>query len=220
MLFTAETLPEALRLGAQWGFWALVLWAAWGAAWRWLLGRRLLGAWLASGALLLALWQLRVESAAGVALHLSGATLLTLMFGWRLALLALAALLAIGAATGLAPAGNLGVNGLVEAAAPVAASYLCARAVERLLPAHFFVYVFVSAFLGGAIGVLARALPGAWLLGLEGVSNAHDRFEAVTGCLLTLFPEAFMTGAAITLMVVYRPSLVVSFDDERYLRGR
>jgi uncharacterized membrane protein len=30
--------------------------------------------------------------------------------------------------------------------------------------------------------------------------------------------EAFLTGAAITLMVVYQPGWVATFDDRRYLR--
>ena len=37
---------------------------------------------------------------------------------------------------------------------------------------------------------------------------------------LMLFPESFITGALITMMVVFRPAWVVSFDDERYLKGR
>jgi uncharacterized membrane protein len=38
--------------------------------------------------------------------------------------------------------------------------------------------------------------------------------------ILILFPEAFATGACMTLAVVYRPAWVVSFDDRRYLHGR
>jgi uncharacterized membrane protein len=32
--------------------------------------------------------------------------------------------------------------------------------------------------------------------------------------------EAFTTGAALTLMVVYRPDWVATFDDARYLRNQ
>jgi uncharacterized membrane protein len=37
---------------------------------------------------------------------------------------------------------------------------------------------------------------------------------------LMAWAEAFTTGAAITLMVVYRPAWVATFDDARYLRRR
>ena len=37
--------------------------------------------------------------------------------------------------------------------------------------------------------------------------------------LLIIFPEAFTTGAVLTLLVVYRPKWVLSFDDNLYLRN-
>lgn len=220
MLLTLDAsaaLPLAL---AQVLFWALVLAAALGAPWSHLPGRGLVSVYLACCALLLALWHLRVQAAPGVAIHLSGATLLTLMFGWRLALCALAAVLLGATARELGPAANLGLNGLVEAALPVLVSYAWARAVERWLPPHFFVYVFLVAFLGAGLAVLARALAGAALLGLGDLAGAEQLAEAAIACLLTVFPEAFLTGAAITLLVVYAPGCVASFSDERYLRGR
>ena len=38
--------------------------------------------------------------------------------------------------------------------------------------------------------------------------------------LLLSWSEAFLTGMALTLMVVYRPEWVATFDDARYLGGK
>jgi uncharacterized membrane protein len=38
--------------------------------------------------------------------------------------------------------------------------------------------------------------------------------------LLLAFPEAWISGMAITLMVVYRPAWVATFDDSRYLLNK
>jgi uncharacterized membrane protein len=38
--------------------------------------------------------------------------------------------------------------------------------------------------------------------------------------LLMSWAEAFSTGAALTLLVVYRPQWVSTFDDARYITGK
>ena len=37
---------------------------------------------------------------------------------------------------------------------------------------------------------------------------------------LTSLPEALLNGMAMTLLVVYRPQWVNTFDDERYIKGQ
>ena len=105
-------------------------------------------------------------------------------------------------------------------AVPVAVSWGILRAVERWLPAHLFVYLFVAAFFGAAAALLATGLAASTLLGAAGVySFDYLGAEYIPWLLLMAWAEAFTTGAAITLMVVYRPEWVATFDDARYLRN-
>jgi uncharacterized membrane protein len=41
--------------------------------------------------------------------------------------------------------------------------------------------------------------------------------EPLLPYVLLMFPEAFLSGGLITLMAVYLPHWVASFDDRRYL---
>jgi uncharacterized membrane protein len=103
------------------------------------------------------------------------------------------------------------------------APMLCAegvrRFVERFLPSHFFVYVFVMAFAGSAVVVLLSGFLASVLLW---AANAYAWPQLATEYLpyflLLAFSEAWISGAVITMMVVYRPEWVVTFDDQRYLR--
>ena len=91
---------------------------------------------------------------------------------------------------------------------PVAVSWALLRAVERWLPTHLFVYLFVAAFFGAAAALLATGLAASALLGAAGVySFDYLRTEYIPWFLLMGWAEAFTTGAAITLMVVYRPAM-------------
>ncbi len=37
---------------------------------------------------------------------------------------------------------------------------------------------------------------------------------------LLMLPEAFVSGGVLSILIVYRPEWVVTFDDERYLKGK
>jgi len=203
-------------LGAAIGI-ALALWRA---PWWWL--RQPGSVHVLGGAtvILLMLWQLRAGIGGGPWLHLLGATALTLMFSWQLALLAIAVLLAASLLRGHGDLATLGLNFCVMGALPVVLSFRIARVVERRLAPNFFVYVFVSAFLGGALVVACVAAAGALVAIGSGVAAAHVLGNYLPSSVLIVFPEAFATGACLTLAVVYRPQWVVSFDDRRYLDGR
>ena len=71
----------------------------------------------------------------------------------------------------------------------------------------------VNVALTGAAATLllgaASAYPLDWLLG-----------EYALPYVLLAFAEAWLTGAVITVMIVYLPDWVGSFDDRRYLLSR
>ncbi len=218
-LTIALTLPLLRHLGFLLAALAIAL-AVWRAPWWWL--RQPGSAHVFGGAavVLLVLWQIRAGIGEGPWLHLLGATVLTLMFSWHFALLALAALLAAGLLRGHGDLAAFGLNLCVMGVLPVALSYRLARLVERNLAPNFFVYVFVSAFLGGAIVVACVAAAGALVAFVSGVATEHLLGNYLPSSALIVFPEAFATGCCMTLAVVYRPHWVVSFDDRRYLDGR
>lgn len=171
----------------------------------------------ASAVLVALLWQMRAGIMPGLELHLLGMSTLTLMFGWRLAILAgiLAASLSIAVAG--AAWTTLGMSALLGAAAPVAITQSIITLVDRWLPRHFFVYVFMNAY-GGAMA----ASGGAYLalIGLASVASAEAAARApdyLSVLPLLMFPEGFINGTLVTMLVVYRPEWVCSFDDALYL---
>ncbi|MCP5199059.1 MAG: energy-coupling factor ABC transporter permease [Gammaproteobacteria bacterium] len=199
---------------------ACALYAGWRAPWRWL-GRGGAALRLATAvAAVVALWQIRAAPGGEPAFHLLGATLLTLAFGWALALLALLTALAVLTASTTGAWMVWGMNGLVLVVLPVAVSYGWARLGEAWLPRHFFVYVFSAGFLGGALAVVSNALAaGLVLYGAGEMSRQALTSNYLPTALLLLFPEAFVTGGAVTLAAVYRPAWLASFSDARYVDG-
>jgi uncharacterized membrane protein len=113
-----------------------------------------------------------------------------------------------------------GLNALVLAVFPVLLAD-ASGARERWLPENFFVYVFVAAFFGAALTVLATGLLPARCCGSAAVYPASTLLDDYLPYYLLLgFAEAWLNGALITLMVVYVPHWVGSFDDRRYLLNK
>ncbi len=166
------------------------------------------------------LWTMKAGFISALSLHLIGATVLTLMFGWAFAVLALVIVLVIGVLNGHGSWGGLPFNAIALAFVPVLISHALFRFVDRRLPNHFFIYIFVCAFFGAALA-MAGAITAATLM--HWLSDTHSlaylRYNFYGYALLIMFPEAFLSGMFMTLFVLYRPQWVSSFDDARYLRN-
>lgn len=181
----------------------------------------LLHPWLASCVALLLVWSIKAGIKPGLDFHLLGATLLTLMFGPSLAIVALAVVLAGVTLAGTGGWMSLGLNLLIMAALPVLFSYAVYSQAHYKLPRHVFVYVFLDAFftaglavcLSGVTAILVLAGSGAYTLQFLG-SNYLPYF------ILMGWPEALLTGMAAMLMVAYRPQWLATFSDELYLRNK
>jgi electron transfer flavoprotein alpha subunit len=94
-----------------------------------------------------------------------GATMFTLMFGPRLAILGLSLVLA-GVTLNNGLLGREGweayaLNALALAVFPALLADAIRRVVDRCLPGNFFIYVFVTAFFGAAITAMAAAFSPA-----------------------------------------------------------
>ena len=191
-----------------------------GANWRMLRDSANLNVFLAATVAVLGLWLIKTGVKPGLNFHLLGATALTLMFRPLFALLSIAL---ITAAISLwhGQYAAFPANWLIMGALPVGVSWVLFRLIDGKLPNHLFIYVFLNAFFGSALAILA----------VGGVSTA---FAALAGAypldylledylpyyLLIAWSEAFATGMLVTLMVVYKPEWVATFDDRRYLLGK
>ncbi|MEC9482224.1 MAG: energy-coupling factor ABC transporter permease, partial [Halomonas sp.] len=179
------------------------------------LQHRLLGATVA----MLLLWQLRAQAVDWLTLHLGLTVLMTLVFTAPLALLANTVVNLALVALGKAAWPLLGVNVLVTGVVPALVTVAIWRLVDRRLPDNLFIYLFVCGFFGAALAMLAS---GACAIGLVRVgANDPEVLRLVSDYALflpLLMPaEAFITGMLLSLLLVYHPHWVLTFDSHRYI---
>lgn len=222
MNFPDQLFAAPWAVGAFAVFVPIVLWCVWTAPWRRLADSGQLNVWLGTIVVLMLLWSMKASIRPGMNMHLLGATMFTLMFGRQLAILGLSLVLAAVTYNSMLT-GNLGwsafaLNALAMIVVPVVLAWVILRAVERWLPPHFFVYVFVATFFGAALNTVLTGLAATSLLAVADVYTADMLFgDFFLSYVLLAFAEAWLTGAAITVMIVYYPHWVGSFDDRRYL---
>jgi len=219
---TASVLPESFYLIGWLGLAFL--------AWRWLMSgdwRHLaeptkLNLFLGATVAVMALWQIRTGIKPGLSFHFYGVAALTLMFGFWRASFAGALILLANAAFGRGSWNALGFDALLVAALPAAVSWGVFRLLDRRLPNHFFVYVLGNGFFGAALSVAAVGLATTALMTLSGTYTLDYLLTHYTpyATLLISWAEAFSTGMAITLMAVYRPAWLETFDDARYIQNK
>lgn len=196
-------------------------WAIHAAPWRRLKDNEILHLWLGTCVLLMLLWSVKTGVKPGLNFHLLGATMFTLMFGPWLAIAGLSVVL-LGA-TWFGPIGwdSFSVNGLLMDVLPVLVSFGLFRLVDSKLPNHFFVYIFINAFVGAGIAMSATGLAAVGLLGQAGVySIDYLTSQYLPYFILMAWSEALLTGMLMTLLVIYRPQWVCTFDDARYIRNK
>ncbi len=166
-------------------------------------------------------WSLKAGVKPGLSLHMLGAMAATLTLGPRLAIVAMALAL-----TGITLNGAIEwqawpINFMLMVFVPVLAATLIHRLVERRLPTHFFVFIFVTSFFGSGLTVMLQGLVASSAMVLAGAYSAEFLFsDYLPYFMLLSFAEGWIGGAVITLMVVYRPEWVAAFDDRRYLSNK
>lgn len=177
--------------------------------------------WLGLVVLLVLLWSLKAGVKPGLSLHLLGATVFTLCCGPQLAFIGLSAVAAV--VTFNSDGGWLAyaANTLLSAGVGVGLSQLFYRVLSAVLPRHFFVYIFVNGFFGAALTVIGVGFIISVVLAVAGAYDWDYLFgEYFPYFLLLGFAEAWLSGMAMTLLVVYRPGWVATFDDARYLANK
>ena len=177
--------------------------------------------WLGACVGVLLLWTLNGGIVEGMGFHLLAVTILTLMFGWQFAVISVALILVGVGLNHDCGWTAFGWNGLSMGVVPIAVTTAVLRFSERRLPPNYFVYIFVAAFFSGILSMVAVGLVTSLVLNLSGVygwSQLQDSYLPIF--LLLMIPEGFLAGMLMSMVVVYRPQWVSSFDDNIYLRGR
>ncbi len=166
-------------------------------------------------------WSMKAGVQPGLNLHILGAMAATLALGPQLAVVAMGLSLTVLMANGEVAPAAWAMNFVLMVLVPVLAAQGVVRLIERLLPQHFFVFIFVIAFMGAAITVIIQGAVAS----LAMVAAGAYTYEFLMGeylpyFILLGFSEAWISGAVITLLVVYKPEWVAAFDDRRYLAGK
>ena len=169
---------------------------------------------------MLMIWLLKAGLHRGLEIHLLGLTAFTLMFGTRLAILGVVAVYILLAVTGKAAWLSLGWNALLVGVAPILLTSYIHRLVYCHLPHNYFIFVFISSFLNAMLVMVFTML---LLAGFLLLTSSHspdlisNQFLQLTPLLV--FPEGFLNGGLMAVLVIYRPEWVMGDNQDLYLRN-
>jgi uncharacterized membrane protein len=196
--------------------------AASSAPWRvWLDDQERQWVWLLGLTVLLGLWSMKAGITPGLSLRFLLVTALTLMHGWQLAVIGAALVLTVLCIAGQAAWSSFGANLLCMAVVPALFTAWFHEFIHSRLPHNYFVYFFVTVFVGSALAFNLAGLARLAVLAASGtLEAAHVGPEYFAVLPFMSFGEATVNGMVMAMAVVYRPSWVMSFDDRLYLRKR
>ncbi len=213
----ASLLPVSSLWIAALVYVALLATAGLTAPWEKLLDKEGSNIYFGAVAFITVVWILRAGIEPGHNYHLLGSTALCLMFGWQFALIAVSLVLVITTWQGPAGWETFAVNALVMGAVPVLFTRIMLYACQRWLPHNFFIYVFINAFLTGALSMLLCGYAASAVLAMADNMPASSYLEVIP---LLMFGEAFLNGMLMILLVAYKPQWVATFHDDWYLVGK
>ncbi len=196
--------------------------ALYGAPWKaWLGDGERQWVWFGSMALLVVVWSMKAGITPGLSVRFLLVTALTLMHGWQLAIVAGALVLVVLSVVGIADWNLYGANLLCMAVVPALFTAWFHEQVHARLPHNYFIYFFITTFLGAALAFNLAGLVRVALMATSGTLDAARTGPEYFAILPFMsFGEAVVNGTVIGMAVVYRPKWVMSFDDRLYLRRR
>ena len=140
-------------------------------------------------------WQLRAGISPGLAIHIFGITVITLMLGWALAVLAGLLALVITVITGREPLIMFAANGLITVMVPAIVSHGIMLWERRRDFRNFFAYIFFCGFFGAGISVAAAGGVMCLMLWSSGVYTFDQLVhEYIRYLPLFMIPEGFVNG--------------------------
>ncbi|MBC7183145.1 MAG: energy-coupling factor ABC transporter permease [Marinobacter sp.] len=162
-------------------------------------------------------WQLRAGISPGLAIHIFGITVITLMLGWALAVLAGLLALTITVITGREPLLMFAANGLVTVMVPALVSHWIMLWERRRNFRNFFAYIFFCGFFGAGISVAAAGIVMCLMLWSSGVYTFDELVHEYLRYLpLFMIPEGFVNGTFVTGLMVFHPDRLTTLDQRRY----
>lgn len=214
-----ELLPVPWLLAGFIAYGVLVGWA-WAGLDRWRLRRETQKQHLlfASSIAVMLLWLAGGSILPGPSTHLLGMTALTLLVGWRQAMVG-SLFPVIGAVlAGVEPWQTAGLAGVLLAAVPIGITHLVWRLTERVLPHSLFGYLAICAVLGS---ILAAALGRLAVLGLIALSGVYS-LTVIGQYHLSLLPLALLQESLVNIVAVaavatLRPKWLTTLPQRRYL---
>ena len=198
----------------------VVVWALWRRPWKALLeDTALQHRWLGATLAVVLMWQLRAQAVDWLTLHLVFTVLMTLVFKAPLALLSNVLIHVAMVVIGRNEWTLLGANVLVTGIVPAAIIGTVWRLVDRRLPDNLMVFLFACGFFGAALATLGAGLAAVLLIIVAGPDpNAIYLAQEYARFLPLLMPsEAFITGMLLSILLVYHPNWVATFNDHRYI---
>ncbi|MCL7929109.1 energy-coupling factor ABC transporter permease [Halomonas llamarensis] len=175
--------------------------------------------WLAATLAVVLMWQLRAQAVDWLTLHLVFTALMTLVFKAPLALISNVMINVAMVMIGRNEWALLGVNVLVTGIIPALVVGIIWRLVDRKLPDNLMVFLFVCGFFGAALATLGGGLTAVGLIVAASTDpEAVYLAQEYARFLPLLMPsEAFITGMLLSVLLVYHPSWVATFNDHRYI---
>jgi uncharacterized membrane protein len=170
--------------------------------------------WLAFWALLPLLWSVDRLTHSTLVQPLSGASLLVLMAGWPLAVLASMAAALLLFALGTFDAAEAALRLVWLGLLPATFALLIGAAARRWLPRHLFVYVLARGFFGTLLATVAAFWLALWR---QGPSPMLDGGDLMIGRWLAAWGEAIVSGMLVAIFVAYRPHWLATYSDALYL---
>lgn len=164
------------------------------------------------------LWMFRTGIHQGLSVHFLWLAALPLILGFRWAMVSASIALLGVTLVGQESFNMLGVNFLLGVLLPISLTYGLFSLVFYYIPRNVFVYIFLCAFIPGAltIGIKMLALSGYFYIeGIYDWQTIKDNYLVLS--LLLLFPEAMFNGMTITILVIHKPQWVYTFHDRFYL---
>ncbi|MFY8275125.1 energy-coupling factor ABC transporter permease [Pseudoalteromonas sp. SSDWG2] len=164
------------------------------------------------------LWRIKAGILPGLDIHILAVTAVTLILGWRLASMASVLATALLACFNVVNFTDAATYVIISALIPIYFSYAVFVLVYHLLPRHLFIYLFICSFLCAGFAGCLKIITGAlyfWAMGSFDWSTLVDNY--VIMCALIWFPEAMLSGMAMTILVIYKPHWVRTFYDKEYL---
>ena len=140
-----------------------------------------------------------------------------LMFGFRYSFLLAMTVQLMNVWAGLGELTSIGISLWITHWIPACWTLGLLAVCQRYLPRNLFVYLLLNGFFGASLAMIWVQFGATGiLLALSDLSWAYLKQYYLPFGLMLSFPEGFITGAFLTMLVLFQPQWVYTFRDEVY----